>query len=119
MARDYMIQKESWSSSSAPLSDSATTTSASSDYESDQWDGECWTRQQAKEYAQKNNRCLIVLSGYAVDVTRYLGEHVRLSCRDFPRFPGTGKGLTRSTAWRCFSFATVRSREGGEQRDGR
>ncbi|PIL31352.1 hypothetical protein GSI_06050 [Ganoderma sinense ZZ0214-1] len=73
-ARDYMIQKESWSNSSAPPSD-ATTTPASSDYESDQWDGECWTRQRVIEYAQKHNRCVIVLGGYAVDVTRYLGEH--------------------------------------------
>ncbi|KAM5535859.1 hypothetical protein V8D89_010477 [Ganoderma adspersum] len=73
-ARDFMVQKESWSNSSAQPSD-ATTTPASSDYDSDQWDGECWSPQQVIEYARKNNRCVIVLGGYVVDVTRYLGEH--------------------------------------------
>ena len=89
-ARDFMIQKESWSNSSAHSSDATTPTS--SDYESDQWDGECWSRQQVIEYAQKNNRCMIVLGGYAVDVTRYLGEHVRLSYRGLLALPRECKG---------------------------
>lgn len=72
-----MLQKESWSSSSALPSD-ATPSPASTDYESDQWDGQCWTRQQVIEYAQQHLRCVIVLGGYAVDVTRYLTEHVCL-----------------------------------------
>ncbi|TBU29820.1 fatty acid desaturase-domain-containing protein [Dichomitus squalens] len=77
-ARDYMRQKEEYGSSSQydPLSSSETSsTPGNTDYESDQWDGEYWTRKRAIEYATQQSRCVIVLGGYAVDVTRYLTEH--------------------------------------------
>lgn len=44
-----------------------------------EWQGETWTWEQVGEYvlAGKNKgRCVIVINGYAVDATEYLGEHV-------------------------------------------
>ncbi|KAI0931581.1 hypothetical protein AcW1_001054 [Taiwanofungus camphoratus] len=43
-----------------------------------EWQGETWTWEQVGEYvlAGKNKgRCVIVINGYAVDATEYLGEH--------------------------------------------
>ena len=80
-ARDYMRQKEEHgysSTYSSTSSSESSSTPASTDYESDQWDGEYWTQDQAIRYAKQQNRCVIVLGGYAVDVTRYLAEHVRV-----------------------------------------
>lgn len=43
----------------------------------EEWVGETWTIDQVTEYAVKHERrCILVVNGYAVDVTPYLGEHV-------------------------------------------
>ncbi|KDQ31119.1 hypothetical protein PLEOSDRAFT_1092456 [Pleurotus ostreatus PC15] len=42
----------------------------------EEWVGETWTIDQVTEYAVKHERrCILVVNGYAVDVTSYLGEH--------------------------------------------
>ncbi|KAL4267930.1 Copper homeostasis protein cutC [Pleurotus pulmonarius] len=42
----------------------------------EEWDGETWTLDEVREYAAKHEkRCTLVVNGFAVDVTPYLGEH--------------------------------------------
>ncbi|KAF4604906.1 hypothetical protein EYR40_003689 [Pleurotus pulmonarius] len=42
----------------------------------EEWDGETWTLDEVREYAAKHEkRCILVVNGFAVDVTSYLGEH--------------------------------------------
>lgn len=44
----------------------------------EEWVGETWSIDQVTEYAVKHEQyCILVVNGYAVDVTSYLGEHVR------------------------------------------
>jgi len=46
--------------------------------EDDSWDGKIWNLNQVKEFAQsKPGSCIVLIDGFAVDVTVYLGEHVR------------------------------------------
>lgn len=41
------------------------------------WHGMTWNTQQAKEFAKaKTGRCIVLIDGFAVDVTSYLGDHV-------------------------------------------
>lgn len=45
----------------------------------DLWEGRVWTNGQLDEYIKaRPGRCVVLIDGYAVDVTNYLGEHVRL-----------------------------------------
>ena len=37
-----------------------------------------WSLADVREYVQDKGKCVIVLDGCVVDVTSYLGEHVRL-----------------------------------------
>ncbi|KAF9469839.1 hypothetical protein BDZ94DRAFT_33794 [Collybia nuda] len=40
------------------------------------WEGQVWTSQQLGEYTRaKPGRCIVLIDGYAVDVTKYLREH--------------------------------------------
>lgn len=42
------------------------------------WAGEVWNLNQVKEFAKtKPGNCIVLIDGFAVDVTVYLGEHVR------------------------------------------
>lgn len=42
----------------------------------EEWVGETWSIDQVTEYAVKHEQyCILVVNGYAVDVTSYLGEH--------------------------------------------
>lgn len=54
---------------------------ASSDAEpEDEWFGEVWTWVDVEEYVRAgrdSGRCVIVIDGFVVDVTGYLGQHVR------------------------------------------
>ncbi|PPR01932.1 hypothetical protein CVT24_001271 [Panaeolus cyanescens] len=44
--------------------------------EYDAWDGKSWNTQQVLEFASENpGRCIVLIDGYAVDVTSYFGEH--------------------------------------------
>lgn len=46
--------------------------------ESEGWNGEVWDAEKLAEYVQaRPGRCVVVIDGYAVDVTKYMGEHVR------------------------------------------
>lgn len=45
--------------------------------EDNSWDGETWNILQVVEFAKaKTGRCIVLIDGFAVDVTSYLGEHV-------------------------------------------
>jgi hypothetical protein len=46
--------------------------------ENDEWTGPTWTEKELKSYIERNGACVLVLEGYAVDVTRYMKIHVRL-----------------------------------------
>lgn len=37
-----------------------------------------WSLGEVRKYVQDKGKCVIVLDGFVVDVTSYLGEHVRL-----------------------------------------
>ncbi|KAH9486300.1 Acyl-CoA desaturase [Psilocybe cubensis] len=40
------------------------------------WDGETWNNVQVVDFAKaKTGRCIVLIDGYAVDVTAYLGQH--------------------------------------------
>jgi stearoyl-CoA desaturase (delta-9 desaturase) len=42
-----------------------------------EWDGEVWSVQDVEHFVKaKRGRCVILLHGFVVDVTTYLGEHV-------------------------------------------
>ena len=46
--------------------------------EDNSWAGKVWNLNQVKEFVQtKPGNCIILIDGFAVDVTMYLGEHVR------------------------------------------
>lgn len=48
------------------------------------WTGDVWDRQQAAAHVEKapKGSCFLLIDGYLVDGTMYMGEHVRsLSCR--------------------------------------
>jgi stearoyl-CoA desaturase (delta-9 desaturase) len=45
--------------------------------EDNSWAGEVWNLNQVKEFAQTEpGNCIVLIDGFAVDVTVYLGEHV-------------------------------------------
>lgn len=45
--------------------------------EDNSWAGEVWNLNQVKEFAQtKPGNCIVLIDGFAADVTVYLGEHV-------------------------------------------
>jgi stearoyl-CoA desaturase (delta-9 desaturase) len=45
--------------------------------EDNSWAGEVWNFTQVKEFAQtKPGTCIVLIDGFAVDVTVYLSEHV-------------------------------------------
>lgn len=45
--------------------------------EDNSWDGETWNILQVIEFAKaKTGRCIVLVDGFAVDVTAYLGQHV-------------------------------------------
>lgn len=46
--------------------------------ERDFWECKTWNMDQIRMFAaEKTGRCVVLIDGYAVDVTSYLGEHVR------------------------------------------
>ena len=46
------------------------------------WTGETWDTPRALEYIEsKPGTCVVVIDDYFLDVTEYLGEHVRLYLR--------------------------------------
>lgn len=46
--------------------------------ENNSWAGAVWNLTQVKEFAQtKPGSCIVLINGFAVDVSVYLGEHVR------------------------------------------
>lgn len=46
------------------------------DVEADTWNGEVWNTGQVKEYVEKLGKCVVIIDGFVVDVTSYLGDHV-------------------------------------------
>ena len=40
------------------------------------WNGEVWNTKQVQEYAEKLGKCVVMIDGFVVDVTSYLGDHV-------------------------------------------
>jgi len=41
------------------------------------WDGEVWDLNRIEDYIRENTgRCVLLIHGFVVDVTTYLGEHV-------------------------------------------
>jgi cytochrome b involved in lipid metabolism len=50
------------------------------DLDVDSWDGEFWNIARVKEFTQrKTGRCFILINGFVVDATPYLGEHVSVN----------------------------------------
>jgi stearoyl-CoA desaturase (Delta-9 desaturase) len=46
--------------------------------DSNEWDGEVWDVGEVEKYSKaKSGRCIVLVDGFVVDVTSYLGEHVR------------------------------------------
>ena len=45
--------------------------------DSHEWHGERWSRARLVEHAEAEGRCVLLLGGFAVDVSEYLQEHVR------------------------------------------
>ena len=65
-------------------------TLGSVEVETDTWNGEVWNMGQVQEYIEKLGKCFVIIDGFVVDVTSYLGEHVsrQLSIRIMvPNFP--------------------------------
>lgn len=53
------------------------THNTSEDEDLEEWDGEIWGKGKLEEYVQsKPGRCLVLIRGFVVDATSYLGEHV-------------------------------------------
>lgn len=41
------------------------------------WDGKNWDLSRVKDFAEaKPGRCVVVIDGFVIDATSYLGEHV-------------------------------------------
>lgn len=40
------------------------------------WNGEVWNTGQVQEYVEKLGKCVVMIDGFVVDVTSYLGDHV-------------------------------------------
>lgn len=63
-------------------SDASYSTSSDGSSEDDASGGESagvgWSLEEVRRYVQEGGKCVIVLDGFVVDVTSYLGEHVRL-----------------------------------------
>jgi stearoyl-CoA desaturase (Delta-9 desaturase) len=48
--------------------------------DSNEWGGEVWDMYKVEEYVKATpGRCVVLVHGYVVDVTGYLGEHVSLT----------------------------------------
>jgi stearoyl-CoA desaturase (delta-9 desaturase) len=44
--------------------------------ETDTWSGEVWNARQVQEYIGNLRKCVVIVDGFVVDVTSYLGDHV-------------------------------------------
>jgi stearoyl-CoA desaturase (Delta-9 desaturase) len=44
--------------------------------ETDTWNGKVWNARQVQEYVGKLGKCVVMIDGFVVDVTSYLGDHV-------------------------------------------
>lgn len=72
----------------APLNSEPPRSSESSSEDEEMWKGAVWTWQEAAGYVRQGRgagRCVLVIDGFAVDVTGYIGEHVR-PLLDLPLF---------------------------------
>ncbi|KAI8990695.1 hypothetical protein BD414DRAFT_484513 [Trametes punicea] len=69
-AREHMLRKEI-----ARLHADGTATALVPEGEHAAWEGPTWTVDQLTEYARTDDRCVLFLEGFAVDVTDYLTEH--------------------------------------------
>ncbi|KAI0714857.1 hypothetical protein C8Q76DRAFT_841427 [Earliella scabrosa] len=67
-AREHMLQKEF---AMVYSTDSATDL----EEQDDGWRGEIWTKDQLARHVAADGRCVLLLRGYAVDVTEYMKEH--------------------------------------------
>jgi stearoyl-CoA desaturase (delta-9 desaturase) len=45
--------------------------------EKEEWVGPTWTEAELRAYVERNGACVVLIDGYAVDVTRYIKAHVR------------------------------------------
>jgi cytochrome b involved in lipid metabolism len=45
--------------------------------EEEKWTGPTWTEEELRAYIEHNDTCIVLIDGYAVDVTRYMKAHVR------------------------------------------
>lgn len=63
--------------------------SSSEDDEREDWTGPTWGEDELEIFVKaKPGRCVVIIDGFAIDVTGYLGEHVRIypiraPCRTF------------------------------------
>ena len=71
-----MVQHKHNIDSESSNSDASSIPSSSEDDE-ESWKGATWEKETLRKYVtEKRNRCVILIDGYVVDVTSYLGEHV-------------------------------------------
>lgn len=86
-ARAWMDHRQHHSSSSSGGdydSEFSSMLSTSEEDDEDAWTGEVWDEDRFRSFVtEKRSRCVVLIDGYAVDVTHYLGEHVSFSCFPF------------------------------------
>ncbi|KAH9897743.1 hypothetical protein C8Q73DRAFT_640686 [Cubamyces lactineus] len=73
-AREHMLRKEI-AQAHTDGQGAGSDTASGSEEEREDWQGPIWTAEQLADYACANDRCVILLDGYAVDATEYLAEH--------------------------------------------
>ncbi|CDO73445.1 hypothetical protein BN946_scf185013.g80 [Trametes cinnabarina] len=73
-ARQHMLRKEI-AHLYAGTKNVGSVAARSDDEEFEPWNGPTWTAEQLSEHAGADDRCILLLEGYAVDATEYLAEH--------------------------------------------
>lgn len=70
--------------------------------DNDTWNGAVWNTSRVQEYVEKLGKCVVLIDGFAVDVTSYLGDHVRLVTFDLKFW-----WLIVFAAWRSKPIAKI------------
>ncbi|KAI9060513.1 hypothetical protein FKP32DRAFT_1655804 [Trametes sanguinea] len=73
-ARQHMLRKEIAELYADTKGVGSATVRVNQD-EGEEWEGPTWTMEQLTGYAGAEDRCVLLLEGYAVDATEYLTEH--------------------------------------------
>jgi hypothetical protein len=81
-------------------------------YGMDVWEGEVWNSRQLDESINASPwRCILLIDGFAVDATKYLGEHVRLCLISL--LQSLDNAHPTFLAWRCRLASQILGAEKG------